>query len=125
LIYDNLKTAVKEGWGKTAREQDKFAAFRAHYAYRPVFCNPGEGHEKGLVENLVGYARRNFLVPVPKVSSFEELNQLLQQRCLKYIEHHQVQGRDMSVKMLLPWNKELCCPCHSNAMKAVKVLKYE
>jgi len=80
LIYDNLKTAVKEGWGKTAREQDKFAAFRAHYAYRPVFCNPGEGHEKGLVENLVGYARRNFLVPVPKVSSFEELNQLLQQR---------------------------------------------
>jgi transposase len=98
LIYDNLKTAVKEGWGKTAREQDKFAAFRAHYAYRPVFCNPGEGHEKGLVENLVGYARRNFLVPVPKVSSFEELNQLLKQRCLKYIEHHQVQGRDMSVK---------------------------
>ena len=63
-----------------------------------MFCNPGEGHEKGLVENLVGYARRNFLVPVPKVSSFEELNQLLQQRCLKYIEHHQVQGRDMSVK---------------------------
>lgn len=98
LIYDNLKTAVKEGWGKTAREQDKFAAFRAHYAYRPVFCNPGEGHEKGLVENLVGYARRNFLVPVPRVSSFEELNQLLQQRCLKYIEHHKVQGRDMSVK---------------------------
>ena len=98
LIYDNLKTAVKEGWGKTAREQDKFAAFRAHYAYRPLFCNPGEGHEKGLVENLVGYARRNFLVPVPKVSSFEELNQLLQQRCLKYIARHQVRGRDMSVK---------------------------
>jgi len=38
-----------------------------------VFCNPGEGHEKGLVENLVGYARRNFLVPVPKVSSLKNL----------------------------------------------------
>lgn len=98
LIYDNLKTAVKEGWGKTAREQDKFAAFRAHHAYRSIFCNPGEGHEKGLVENLVGYARRNFLVPTPEVNSFEELNELLQQRCLKYITRHQVRGRDMSVR---------------------------
>ncbi len=65
LIYDNLKTAVKEGWGKIAREQDKFAAFRAHHAYQSRFCNPGEGHEKGLVENLVGYIRRNVLVPIP------------------------------------------------------------
>ena len=98
LIYDNLKTAVKDGWGKTAREQDKFAAFRAHHAYRSIFCNPGEGHEKGLVENLVGYARRNFLVPTPEVNSFEELNELLQQRCLKYIARHQVRGRDMCVR---------------------------
>ena len=63
-----------------------------------MFCNPGEGHEKGLVENLVGYARRNFMVPVPEVSSFDELNKLLQQRCLKYIDKHRVRGRDMSVK---------------------------
>ncbi|GAF92904.1 unnamed protein product, partial [marine sediment metagenome] len=39
--------------------------------------------EKGLVENLVGYARRNFLVPVPRVSSFQELNELLLKRCLR------------------------------------------
>jgi len=39
LIYDNLKTAVKDGWGKTAKEQDKFLAFRAHYAYKAKFCN--------------------------------------------------------------------------------------
>ncbi|MDP4032733.1 MAG: IS21 family transposase, partial [Pseudorhodobacter sp.] len=35
------------------------------------------------MENLVGYARRNYLVPVPKVDSFKELNDLLKQRCLK------------------------------------------
>jgi len=58
LIYDNLKTAVKEGWGKTAREQEKFLAFRAHYAYESRFCNLRKSHEKGLVENLVGYSRR-------------------------------------------------------------------
>ena len=25
LIYDNLKTAVKDGWSKTAKEQDNFS----------------------------------------------------------------------------------------------------
>jgi hypothetical protein len=112
-----LRTAVKEGWGKTAREQDKFAAFRAHYAYRPLFCNPGEGHEKGLVENLVGYARRNFLVPIPQVTSFEELNQLLEQRCTRYIEHHHVRGRDMSVKEAFALEKR--------ALLALPVKPYE
>jgi transposase len=42
---------------------------------------PGEGHEKGLIENLVGYARRIFLVPLPNVASFEELNAVLAERC--------------------------------------------
>ena len=110
LIYDNLKTAVKEGWGKNAREQHKFAAFRAHHAYRALFCNPGEGHEKGLVENLVGYSRRNFMVPVPQVSSFEELNQILRQRCLNYIEHHQVRGKDMSVKGAFSLDQQALLP---------------
>lgn len=98
VIYDNLKTAVKDGWGKTAREQEKFKTFRAHYAYEARFCNPGEGHEKGLVENLVGFARRNFLVPIPRVENYEELNQVLRQRCLDYIESHHIKGRDLPVR---------------------------
>jgi len=98
LIYDNLKTAVKEGWGKSAREQDTFKTFRAHYAYQARFCNLGEGHEKGLVENLVGFIRRNFLVPLPQVKGYEELNALIRQRCLDYITLHQIKGRDLSVR---------------------------
>lgn len=98
LIYDNLKTAVKEGWGKLAREQNRFKAFHAHYAYQTRFCNPGEGHEKGLVENLVGYIRRNVLVPLPRVESYEELNQLLLKRCIEYIANHQIRDKDLSVK---------------------------
>lgn len=97
LIYDNLKTAVKEGWGKSAREQEKFKAFRAHYAYQARFCNLGEGHEKGLIENLVGFIRRNVLVPLPQVEGYEELNSLLRKRCLDYITIHQIKGRDLSV----------------------------
>jgi transposase len=30
--------------------------------------------EKGHTENLIGFARRNFLVPVPQVASLEHLN---------------------------------------------------
>jgi len=57
-------------------------SFRSHHLFSSRFCNPREAHEKGLVENLVGYARRNFMVPVPEVNSFDELNHLLKQRCL-------------------------------------------
>jgi len=39
------------------------------------FCNPDAGHEKGHVENKVGYVRRNFFVPIPEVSNLERWNQ--------------------------------------------------
>ncbi len=39
---------------------------RAYYTFETRFCNPGEGHRKGGVEGLIGFARRNFLVSVPK-----------------------------------------------------------
>jgi hypothetical protein len=35
------------------------------------------------VEGLVGYARRNFMVPIPRVSGWEELNAHLEQQCRK------------------------------------------
>lgn len=95
-IYDNLKTAVKEGWGRHAREQKNFKAFLAHYALQAKFCNPSEGHEKGLVESLVGWIRRNVLVPVPKVKDFDELNHLLLARCQSYLSHT-IKGRETNV----------------------------
>lgn len=77
LIFDNAKVAVKEGFGQYAKPQNKYLSFSSHYAFDLDFCNPGKGNEKSLVENLVGYARRNFLVPVPRVSNIDELNQKL------------------------------------------------
>ncbi len=52
----------------------EFLALQSAYRFRTHHCTPGEGHEKGLVEGLVGYARRTYLVPVPEVDSFDELN---------------------------------------------------
>ncbi len=83
IWYDQLSQAVRRALpGHKPQEQESFIALRSHYLFQSRFCNPGEAHEKGLVENLVGYARRNFLVPVPEVDSFEELNGLLRERCL-------------------------------------------
>jgi transposase len=97
ITYDNLSTAVKKVLGGNRREeQQEFVAFRSHHLYESVFCRPGEGHEKGLVENLVGYARRNFLVPLPQVASFEELNAILQERCHADLNRHLRDGRTVA-----------------------------
>lgn len=82
ITYDNLSLAVKRVLtGPNREEQREFVAFRSHYLFESNFCRPGQAHEKGLVENLVGYARRNFLVPLPQVASLEKLNAVLRERC--------------------------------------------
>jgi transposase len=59
IWYDNLKTAVQKVLrGHHRDEQPTFTVFRSHHLFESRFCNPREGHEKGLVENLVGYARQ-------------------------------------------------------------------
>jgi transposase len=83
LSYDNLKVAVRhilEGGGR--REQKSFVAFRSHYLFDSRYCTPGQGNEKGRVEEGVGFSRRNFMVPIPRVNSFEELNEHLLAACL-------------------------------------------
>jgi transposase len=98
LIFDNAKVAVREGFGRHAKATDGYKSFAAHYAFKTDFCNIASGNEKGLVENLVGYARRNFMVPVPRVSSLYELNQSLLKDCLNYRNTHKIESRSQSVK---------------------------
>jgi len=77
-VYDNPKTAVVRILaGPERQEQTLFVSLRAHYLFDSQFCRPGEGHEKGAVENLVGYVRRNALVPVPDFPTWEALNAYL------------------------------------------------
>lgn len=59
---------------------DEFVALQSVYRFRAHHCTPGQGHEKGLVEGLVGFGRRNYLVPIPEVQSLEELNRILDAR---------------------------------------------
>jgi transposase len=83
LSYDNLTTAVKKILtGHTRQEQTAFTVFRSHYLFDSFFCTVGEGHEKGGVEHGVGFARRNFMVPLLQATTFDDLNAQLLQRCL-------------------------------------------
>jgi transposase len=78
IWFDNLSSAVitiREKGQRTLTES--FQRFALHYGFQSNFCNPNSGHEKGHVENKVGYTRRNFFVPVPSFESLDEYNKSL------------------------------------------------
>lgn len=82
ILYDNTKLAVARILGDGTRQRSTlFAALQSHYVFEDRFGRPGKGNDKGKVEGMVGYARRTFMVPVPQVRDFGELNALLEQRC--------------------------------------------
>lgn len=106
LVYDNLKSAVQKILSGRGRiEQESFQRFRAYYTFAPRFCNAGCGNEKGGTEGLVGYARRNFLVPVPDVDSLEELNEQLLDDCIRYGDHR-IAGKEDTVRVLFEREKD-------------------
>lgn len=112
LIYDNLTSAVKKVLlGRDRIEQESFVKFKAYYSFEARFCNRGQGHEKGGVEGLVGFARRNYMVPVPEAQSLLELNEKIFARCLAY-GNHKIAGRDKTVNELYEQEKAflICCP---------------
>ncbi len=95
--YDNLKAAVvKVLKGRDRVESDRFVALRSHYGFESFFCLPGIGgaHEKGGVEGEIGRFRRRHLVPIPRVASMAELNELLVAAALvddrRHIAHRRI-----------------------------------
>lgn len=104
ITYDNLKTAVyKVLEGKNREEQKAFKTFRSYYLFESNYCNPAQGHEKGGVENDIGYAQRNFMSPIPQVDSYQELNERLWERCLQDV-HRKIRGKSAPVVEL--WEEE-------------------
>ena len=82
MLYDNTKLAVARILGDGTRTKTRaFTELQSHYLFAEKFGRPGKGNDKGKVEGLVGYARRNFLVPVPRAASWEELNEKLRVQC--------------------------------------------
>ncbi len=82
ISYDNSKIAVARIIGKRQRElTDAFLKLKSHFLFESHFCLVRRPNEKGQVECLVGFTRRNFLVPLPRVDDFETLNAELERKC--------------------------------------------
>jgi Mu transposase-like protein/integrase-like protein len=41
----------------------QYVRFAAHYGFRPDFCQAADPESKGIVENLVGYAKTDLMIP--------------------------------------------------------------
>jgi transposase len=84
VVYDNTKIAVARilGDGKRVHTQT-FSRLQSHYLFKDIFGRPARGNDKGKVEGMVGFCRRNFMVPIPHFATFEDLNAHLEQCCLK------------------------------------------
>src|ERR1035438_3776215 len=84
ILYDNTRIAVAKILGGEERQKTRaFSELQSYYLFADKFGRPAKGNDKGKVEGLVGYARRNFMVPIPRVSSWEELNTDLEAECRK------------------------------------------
>ena len=87
ISYDNSKIPVAKIVGKRERElTHAFLRLVSHFLFKPHFCLVRRPNEKGKVEGLVGYSRRNFLVPPPRVDNFETLNVELEEQCSRDLE---------------------------------------
>lgn len=73
IVFDNA-SGIGRRVGEKITMSQLFLRFKCHYGFSVSFCNPASGNEKGNVENKVGYVRRNFFVPIPKVGDLQAWN---------------------------------------------------
>ena len=84
IVYDNDRCLVAKILPDGTRRRAKlFSGFLSHYLIHDRYGRPGKGNDKGNVEGLVGYARRNFMVPIPSFATWESFNLWLEEQCRK------------------------------------------
>src|SRR6201981_3280162 len=84
ILYDNTKIAVARILGDGERQRTRvFSELQSHYLFEDRFGRPGKGNDKGKVEGLVGFVRRNFMTPLPVAESFDAFNARLRDACTK------------------------------------------
>ena len=134
MLYDNTKLAVAKILGDGRRQRTRaFTGLQSHYLFDDRFGRPGKGNDKGKVEGLVGYARRNFLVPIPSFESFDALNVYLERRCLERMDaqlrgHAETIGqrieRDLEALLPLPAVHYDACDKQAGRVSSLSLVRY-
>ena len=114
MLFDNMSSAVvhiEENGNRKLTEM--FMRFAMHHRFKADFCNPDSAREKGNVENKVGYIRRNYLVPPPKIENLDEFNRALLEDCMAdlqrehYVKKEQILDLFISEReVLIPLPRE-------------------
>jgi transposase len=135
IVYDNTKLAVAKILGDGSRKRTRvFSELQSHYLFADRFGRPGKGNDKGKVEGLVGYARRNFMVPIPSFASWEAFNEHLEAKCRKNRErrlrrHSETIGerfeRDRKAFLPLPAVPYDACDKRSTRVTSLSLVRYQ
>ena len=105
ISYDNTKVAVTQITGAHRRKLTAaFGRLVGHYLFEPYFCRIRRANEKGVVEGAVRYSRQNFLVPVPQVADWAQLNAHLL-TCCRSDMTRRLWGKTLSKGQLLEEDK--------------------
>src|SRR6516165_10189147 len=121
ISYDNSKIAVAAITGARGRTPTKeFLRLASHYLFAYRFCRVRRPNEKGHVEAMVGFARRNFLVPVPEAESWEALNAELVRWCEADLGRR-VRGKDQAKGALLAAERAALRPLPATGFEARRV----
>lgn len=121
ISYDNSRIAVKRVMGgRTRKLTDEFLRLQSHYLFIHHFCLVRRPNEKGHVENLIGFARRNFLVPLPRIDSIEALNQQLEEAC-REDQQRKVRGQAGTKAQLLAEEQPAFLPLPGESFEARRV----
>lgn len=119
IWFDNLSAAVAGLSGQERTLTERFQRFCLHYGFEGRFCNPDAGHEKGNVENKVGYSRRNYFVPEPEFEDIQEYNRGLFAVAEKDMQRpHYKKGR--LINRLLEGDKAAMLPLPDNPFEVAK-----
>ena len=121
ISYDNSKIAVSKIVGGRGREATReFLRLESHYLFEHHFCRVRRPNEKGHVETLLGFARRNYLVPVPQVESLEALNETLIERLREDLERR-LRGKPATKEALLAEERSSFLAISEKAFEARRV----
>ena len=134
ILYDNTKLAVARILGDGRRKRTRaFTELQSHYLFEDRFGRPAKGNDKGKVEGMVGYVRRNFLVPIPSFGSFTALNDHLERRCLERMDatlrgHSETIGqrveRDLDALLPLPPVRYDACEKQAGRVSSLSLVRY-
>ena len=134
ILYDNDRCLVAKIMpDKTRKRTQRFSAMLSHYVIDDRYGRPGKGNEKGKVERSVGYARRNFMVPMPRFASWDAFNAHLEKQCLQrqadILSGHKVSigerlNADLAAMQILPAAPFEACDLQSGQVTSTSVVRY-